>query len=60
MRLRLRFDELLHQLAFGETQRGASPQSIKSPLAIGWGQNHRVCFHSQAKQAVKPFRGEVT
>jgi hypothetical protein len=51
----LSFDELLHQLAFGETQRGAPPQLIKSPLVIGWGQNDRVCFPNQAKQAIKPF-----
>jgi hypothetical protein len=31
------FDELLHQLAYGETQQGAPPNSIQSLLVIGGG-----------------------
>lgn len=49
------FDELLHQLADGETQQGAPPDSIKQPLVIGWGRQDRVCFPSQAKRALELF-----
>lgn len=49
------FDELLHQLAFGETQKGAPRHSIQNPLVIGWGRRDRVCFASQAKRAVSLF-----
>jgi len=49
------FDELLHQLAYGETQQGAPPNSIKRPLVIGWGRSDRVCFPSQAERALSLF-----
>lgn len=49
------FDELLRQLAYGETQQGAPPNSVKSPLVIGWGRDDRVCFPSQAKRARSLF-----
>lgn len=49
------FDELLRQLAYGETQQGARPGSIEHPLVIGWGRHDRVCFPSQAKRAVALF-----
>lgn len=49
------FDELLRQLAYGETQQGARPGSIEYPLVIGWGRYDRVCFPSQAKRAVTLF-----
>lgn len=49
------FDQLLHQLAYGETQQGAPPNSIKSPLVIGWGRDDRVCFPGQAKRAMELF-----
>lgn len=49
------FDELLYQLAYGETQQGARPNSISYPLVIGWGRRDRVCFPSQAKRALELF-----
>ncbi len=49
------FDELLHQLAYGEAQQGAPAGSIKSPLVIGWGRRDRVCFPNQAKRASELF-----
>ncbi|MBA3438866.1 MAG: alpha/beta fold hydrolase [Pyrinomonadaceae bacterium] len=49
------FDELLHQLAYGETQQGAPRNTIKYPLVIGWGRSDRVCFPSQAKRALNLF-----
>ena len=49
------FDELLHQLAYGEEQEGAAGGSIEAPLVIGWGRNDRVCFTNQAKRAVAMF-----
>ena len=49
------FDELLHQLSYGEEQEGAARGSIKAPLVIGWGRNDRVCFTSQAKRALALF-----
>ena len=49
------FDELLHQLAYGEEQEGAASGSIEAPLVIGWGRNDRVCFTSQAKRALALF-----
>ena len=49
------FDELLHQLAYGEEQEGAPEGSIEAPLVIGWGRNDRVCFTSQAKRAMALF-----
>ncbi|MGH9901443.1 MAG: alpha/beta fold hydrolase [Pyrinomonadaceae bacterium] len=48
-------DELLYQLAYGETQEGAPPGSIEHPLVIGWGRRDRVCFPSQARRALKLF-----
>ena len=49
------FDELLHQLAYGEQQRGAALGSISSPVTIGWGRQDRVCFPSQAARALELF-----
>ena len=49
------FDELLHQLAYGEEQAGAALGSIQAPLVIGWGRNDKVCFPSQAKRALALF-----
>ena len=49
------FDELLHQLAYGETQQGAPLHSIRSPLVIGWGRGDRVCFPGQARRALALF-----
>ena len=49
------FDELLGQLAYGETQQGAPRGSITGPLVIGWGRYDRVCFKSQASLAMKMF-----
>lgn len=49
------FDELLHQLAYGEAQKGAERGSIGSPLVIGWGRNDLVCLPWQAKRAHAMF-----
>ena len=49
------FDELLHQLAYGEEQRGAPSNSIEKPLVIGWGRRDRVCFPLQAERALELF-----
>ena len=49
------FDELLRQLAYGETQQGAPPNSIPHPLVIGWGRRDRVCFPRQAMRALALF-----
>ena len=49
------FDELLHQLAYGEVQQGAPRGSIAAPLVIGWGRRDRVCFTGQAARAIEHF-----
>lgn len=49
------FDELLHQLAYGEAQQGAPLNSIKNPLVIGWGRNDRVCLPIQAERSIGLF-----
>lgn len=49
------FDELLWQLAYGETQQAAPRGSIRDRLVIGWGRHDRVCFTSQAKLAMDMF-----
>jgi len=49
------FNELLFQLAYGETQQGAPRHSIRPPLVIGWGRRDRVCFPNQAKRALELF-----
>lgn len=49
------FDELLHQLAYGELQQGAPRGSIQAPLVIGWGRQDRVCFPQQAPRALALF-----
>ena len=49
------FDELLYNLAYGETQKGAAKNSIAGPLVIGWGRRDRVCFPSQARLALEKF-----
>lgn len=49
------FDELLKNLAYGEPQSGAAPNSLKHPLLIGWGRHDRVCFPGQARRALELF-----
>ena len=49
------FDELLHNLAYGQEQEGAERGSIVKPIMIGWGRQDRVCFPSQAKKALHLF-----
>jgi pimeloyl-ACP methyl ester carboxylesterase len=49
------FDELLRRLAYGETQQGAPPGTIKRPLVIGWGRRDRVCLPRQAERALELF-----
>ena len=49
------FDELLHQLAYGEEQEGAPRGSIDAPLVIGWGCQDKVCLPRQAKRALSMF-----
>ena len=49
------FDELLHDLAYGEQQEGAPGGSIGAPLVIGWGRNDKVCFANQAQRAMALF-----
>lgn len=49
------FDELLHELAYGAEQEGASPGSIQGPITIGWGRKDRVCFPKQAERALELF-----
>ena len=51
----LRFDELLHQLTYGEQQEGAPRGSIDAPLVIGWGRKDKVCLPRQAKRALSLF-----
>lgn len=49
------FDELLYNLAYGETQKGMLKNSTVNPLVIGWGKRDRVCFPSQARRALELF-----
>ena len=49
------FDELLRQLVYGETQRGAPRGSVSRPIVIGWGRHDRVCFPRQAERALQSF-----
>ncbi|TGD77830.1 alpha/beta fold hydrolase [Hymenobacter wooponensis] len=49
------FDELLHNLAYGEKQQGAPKGSIQQSLVIGWGREDRVCFPRQARRARELF-----
>jgi pimeloyl-ACP methyl ester carboxylesterase len=49
------FDELLYQLAYGETQQGAPRGSMKQPMVIGWGRQDHVCFPNQANRAMRLF-----
>ena len=49
------FDELLHDLAYGEEQKGAAGGSVGAPLIIGWGRNDKVCLPKQAKRALALF-----
>lgn len=51
------FDELLHQLAYGEEQKGLSKNATRAPIVIGWGRRDRVCFPSQAQRAMQLFPG---
>lgn len=49
------FDEILWELAYGETQKGAPLHSIPHPLVIGWGDRDRVCFSSESQKALALF-----
>lgn len=49
------FDELLYQLAYGETQQGAPAGTVRRPLVIGWGTRDRVCLPRQARRALAAF-----
>lgn len=49
------FDELLKNLAFGDSQQGTPLGTIKQPLMIGWGRHDRVCFPSQSVRALELF-----
>lgn len=49
------FDDLLHELAFGEEPQGAPRGSVQHPLAIGWGRQDRVCLPRQAARALTLF-----
>ncbi|MFC0679539.1 alpha/beta fold hydrolase [Lysobacter korlensis] len=49
------FNALLHSLAYGPTQAGATAGSITPPLVIGWGRHDRVCFTAQAARAQALF-----
>jgi pimeloyl-ACP methyl ester carboxylesterase len=49
------FDELLHELAYGEVQQDAPRGSIAPPLVIGWGRQDRVCLPGQAQVALAKF-----
>lgn len=49
------FNELLDNLAHGETQKGAPKGSIQQPLIIGWGRQDLVCLPSQSQEALKLF-----
>lgn len=47
------YDELLKELAFGETQKGSSASDM--PLLIVWGKQDRVCLTNQSKRAKTLF-----
>jgi pimeloyl-ACP methyl ester carboxylesterase len=49
------FDDMLHDLTYGEQQLGAPAGSISAPLVIGWGRRDRLCFRGQAPRALKAF-----
>jgi pimeloyl-ACP methyl ester carboxylesterase len=49
------YNELLHNLAYGEEQMGTARGSITQPLMIGWGSKDRICFPSEAKKALHLF-----
>jgi pimeloyl-ACP methyl ester carboxylesterase len=49
------FDELLHELAYGEVQQGAPKGTLAAPVVIGWGRQDRVCLPSQAQVALAKF-----
>lgn len=49
------FDELLHNLSYGQEQQGAPRGSIAQPLVIGWGRRDRLCFPNQAARAQELF-----
>ncbi len=49
------YNELLHDLAYGDEQQGAARGSITKPLVIGWGRQDRICFPSQANKALHLF-----
>jgi pimeloyl-ACP methyl ester carboxylesterase len=49
------FDELLHQLAYGEAPGGIAAGRLRQALVIGWGQRDRICFSRQAERAAALF-----
>lgn len=49
------FDELLHQLAYGERQKGIWRGALRQRLVIGWGRRDRICFRRQAERAMALF-----
>lgn len=51
----MRFDELLHSLAYGPEQEGAPAGSMRKPMVIGWGRQDRVCMPRQAAVAQRLF-----
>jgi len=51
----MRFDELLHSLAYGPEQEGAPAGSMRKPMVIGWGRQDRVCMPRQAALAQRLF-----
>lgn len=51
------FDELLYNLTYGEEQGGAPRDVIQHPLVMGWGRQDRICFPSEAKEALRRFPG---
>lgn len=48
-------DELLYGLVYGPPQKGAQQGSMRGPVTIGWGRKDKVCFPSQAEQALELF-----
>ena len=49
------FEPMLHELAHGPAQPGATPESDRHPMMIGWGRHDHVCFTNQAARAQAAF-----
>ena len=49
------FAPMLEQLVRGPMQRGATAESDRRPITIGWGRHDHVCFTSQAARAQAAF-----